>query len=195
MAKSVSDSWNRICNWLKTKSTEEFELILPPASEDEINAVLTQIEVDIPNDLIQLYRVMNVEDGPSIFPYTHPKASYGLAYSPLSLEQVLRDWQMQLRALKEGGFEQLPQDSDPEVRNQWWNIAWIPFAWDGACNWYCIDMDPAKTGTRGQVITHSHEDGAHHVLAPSLADYLSDLADGLEAGQYQFDNYGVQPKS
>ena len=53
-------------------------------------------------------------------------------------------------------------------------------------------MAPTTAGTKGQVITHSHESGKHIILARSLAAYLGELADGLDAGHFEYTDYGMQ---
>ncbi len=48
----------------------------------------------------------------------------------------------------------------------------------------------------GQVIAHSHESGERAKLADSLAEYLAELADALEAGGFIHDpEYGVRKRT
>lgn len=61
---------------------------------------------------------------------------------------------------------------------------WIPFTTsEGAVHRY-IDLDPAPGGKVGQVIQSYPEACSHEVLAESLAEYLGQYADRLEAGRF-----------
>lgn len=129
-----------------------------------------------------------------------------MAYSPLALEKVIKEWKMQSKIWEEESRkdeveieefefddeEDLPEETSDGVKVKWWDSAWIPFAGNGAGDYYCIDLSPSESGTAGQIITHSHETGTHKLLAPSLCAYLSDLADAFESGKFEYDcRYGV----
>ena len=94
-----------------------------------------------------------------------------------------------------GDFADLEPQSSDGIANVWWNVGWIPFADNGGGDYYCVDMAPTGAGTRGQIISHSHESGEHKVLAASLADYLNDLAQSLEANAFEYDDeYGIRKR-
>ena len=38
------------------------------------------------------------------------------------------------------------------MRKVWWNLKWVPFTYNGGGDHPCIDLDPAVTGTVGQVV-------------------------------------------
>jgi cell wall assembly regulator SMI1 len=115
-----------------------------------------------------------------------------MAFGPTALEQIVREWDIQKDLVEGGDFADLEPRSAAGVAGDWWNMGWIPFAGNGGGDLYCVDLAPGGEGVRGQVITHSHESGEHKILAPSLAAYLSDLADGLEAGRYKYTDRGMQ---
>ncbi len=115
-----------------------------------------------------------------------------MAFGPLALEQIIQVWDMQKELVEIGDFADLKPRSAEGVANDWWNLRWIPFASNGGGDFYCIDMAPTDGGTQGQVITHSHESGEHKILATSLAVYLRELADGVEAGAFEYTDYGMQ---
>jgi cell wall assembly regulator SMI1 len=68
------------------------------------------------------------------------------------------------------------------VRKAWWHRGWVPFASNGGGDYWCIDLDPARGGTAGQVIAYSHESGERGLQSPSLRRWLFDLAGELESG-------------
>jgi cell wall assembly regulator SMI1 len=110
-----------------------------------------------------------------------------MAFGPLALEQIVREGRMQRELLEGGDFEGNVANSDPGVAPDWWNVGWIPFAGNGGGDFYCLDIAPTESGSKGQVISHSHESGEHKRLADSLAVLLTEIADALEDGQLEYD--------
>jgi len=193
-SSSINDSWDRITTWLKAKSPDDLQL-LQPGAPDELDTAATLFGLQLHGDFRQLYQLMNGTDpnGESVGLFPSADEWDDMAFGPCALEQITADWQMQKELLEGGDFADLtPESCDPAITNDWWNVGWIPFAWNGGGDYYCIDMVPTADGTMGQVITHSHETGEHKVLAPSLAAYLNDLADGLDAGKFELTDDGLQ---
>lgn len=195
MAASIEESWARITAWLEAHAPDDLQLLQKPASPEELNAASSLFGVDLHDDFRQLYQRMNGTDpnGESVGLFPSADEWDEMAFGPCALEQVVGDWQMQKELLEGGDFADCePESTAAGVAHVWWNPSWIPFAWNGGGDYYCIDMDPTAEGTRGQVITHSHESGEHTILAPSLAAYLGELADGLDAGKFEYTDDGMQ---
>jgi cell wall assembly regulator SMI1 len=71
---------------------------------------------------------------------------------------------------------QSDEDGDPDakkVKGDFFNARWLPFTSDNGGNSYCLDLDPPKAGTRGQVIFFDHEDEVRPVEAKSFLAFLS----------------------
>lgn len=66
----------------------------------------------------------------------------------------------------------------------------IPLSADSSGNHIAIDLNPEPKGTRGQVIVFGRDDEFHPVLALSWGQFLTDLADELEAGNCRLDTSG-----
>jgi cell wall assembly regulator SMI1 len=195
MTAPIAKSWKRITAWLRANAPGVPEQFQAPVTPEELASAGKKLGVELPDDFAQLYQVVNGtdpdDDSAAIFPSADEWDD--MAFGPLALQQVVREWQMQRKLLKGGDFAGREPQSDEGVASDWWNVGWIPFAGNGGGDYYCVDTAPTGAGTRGQVITHSHESGEHKSLAPSLAHYLSDLADALEAGQYEYDeDYGIR---
>ncbi|MEM9491128.1 MAG: SMI1/KNR4 family protein, partial [Myxococcota bacterium] len=73
------------------------------------------------------------------------------------------------------------------IRSDWWNPGWIPFVSSGSGHYFCIDTDPAEGGVPGQVILWLHDSPRRYLVACSLAEWFSAIADDLEAGTYIYD--------
>ena len=91
--------------------------------------------------------------------------------------------------IKYGEFEgDLSQPAKGIRGDKWFNLKWIPFMSNGGGDSYCIDMDPAKGGKVGQIISMNHEHGRRELLAPSIKEFLGRLAHGLENELMVFDD-------
>ena len=72
-------------------------------------------------------------------------------------------------------------------KDEWWRMKWLPFCGDGGGNHLCIDMDPLKGGTIGQVITMWHDDGHREIIAKSLTAFVQLIANDFENGKLTWD--------
>lgn len=68
---------------------------------------------------------------------------------------------------------------DAGVRADWCNPGRVPFASNGGDS-VCIDLNPAKGGTLGQVILMNHESRHRLRLAASFGELLVRLAEHYE---------------
>ncbi len=195
MTTSISDSWARITAWLNANAPNDLQLLQPPATSDELDDAESLFGLTLHEDFRRLYQLMNGTDpnGNSVGLFPSADEWDDMAFGPCALSQITADWKMQKELLEGGDFaDSKPESCDAAIAEVWWNVAWIPFAWNGGGDYYCVDMAPTANGTMGQVITHSHESGEHIVLASSLAAYLTDLAYGLEAGHFEYSEDGIQ---
>lgn len=190
MTDAVVMAWQRIVAWLQEQAPAALAQSQGPAAAQQLDAFATQVGLQLPADFCTFYQLLNGAEDSGIFPSTDDWDR--MAYSPLSLAQAVQEWQMQKDLLEMGDFAGQKPKSAAGVADVWWHPAWLPFAGNGGGDYYCIDLAPTAAGVKGQIITHSHESGQHTVLAPSLAAYLSNLADALAAGTLVYDDdYGL----
>ncbi|MBK9143411.1 MAG: SMI1/KNR4 family protein [Candidatus Melainabacteria bacterium] len=195
---AVSKSWKRICKWLAENAPSDLSNIRMSGAEAQALKSFESLSgASLPKDFIRLYGLMDGTEGDAavgVFP--SPDDHDDMAYSPLPLEEIAGNWQMEKELFEGGNYTDLEADPDEGVAGQWWHTGWIPFATNGAGDFICVDTAPAEGGTAGQVIAFSHESGARPVLAASLAEYLETLADSLETGVYEYhQDYGIRRAS
>jgi cell wall assembly regulator SMI1 len=158
----------------------------PPASEEQLRQFESAIGVKLPKDVRDSYRVYNGQcAGLGII--------YRLAVEPL--RECLLHW----RNWVEGYGENLKDNSaadldsgcssfpDGFVRPVYFDSGWVPLTYDSGGNHIGVDLNPGPKGCRGQVIVFGRDDEFHPVLALSWGQFLTDLADELEAGNYRLD--------
>jgi cell wall assembly regulator SMI1 len=177
----MEEIWERIDAWLKVNASKVFETLQAGASDSQIQTIEDALSVKFPEDFRVSYRI---HDG-----QLQSKSFWGLipdAEDFLCLERLQGEWQKWKELLDSGDFNGYESAPDPGIKADWWNARWIPFTWDGDGNNYCLDLDPAKGGTVGQIITMIHDDSRRRIIAPSFYNWLEDYAAKLESGEYVF---------
>ncbi|WP_156441033.1 SMI1/KNR4 family protein [Burkholderia sp. ABCPW 14] len=52
----------------------------------------------------------------------------------------------------------MTSETDQVIKDDWYNLKWIPFTHDGSGIRLCLNLDPAEGGTLGQVVRIWHDD-------------------------------------
>lgn len=175
---SVEEAWKRIERWLAAKAPKILGNLNSPAKDSEILAAEKMFSCEMPAGWRDLYRVHNgmntVGNLGSLF--------HGMRF--LSLEEAIHE---HADASKEG--DPLPvRAGSAEVRKAaMHNPRWIAFAHDGGDTLLRVDMDPDPKGKAGQVIFTDHSDDTVIILAPDMAEFLTQFSDDLEADRYFLD--------
>jgi cell wall assembly regulator SMI1/ankyrin repeat protein len=103
-----------------------------------------------------------------------------VGYYIMSIREVIKDWKEQKELTDMGEFAGRKASADKQVRKEWWNTKWIPFASNGAGDYLCLDLAPTAAGSKGQVISVSHESTRRRLLGPSFEQWLADLWERLQ---------------
>lgn len=141
------------------------------------------LEVQLPSEFVSFLKIHNGQNS----------NSEGLldAEQLLSTERIAQEWAVWKELLDKGTFIGIYSDPAGGVKNDWWNPKWIPITYDGSGNHYCIDLDPASTGTSGQIIRMWHDEGTRELVAPSFKVWISQYLAELKNGQYIYsEEYG-----
>ena len=188
----VSTSWSRIEAWLLANAPDRVRGFRPGASPAAIAELDRLLGLTMPDDVKAFYALHDGSEDVGLFPSSDPRGWDRMAFSPLPLEEVACHWQMMKELLEGGEFADLPTEPSTGISDGWWNTGWAPIASNGGGDYQCIDLTPAEGGTVGQVIGMWHDSEHREWIAPSLADYLRQLADGLESGKFAWaEGYGI----
>lgn len=148
-----------------------------PASSTELESLAQVTGAKLPADFKALYKVHNGQaaDKSVIPPWRDGDSCYHL----LSSEQVAQEWKNLNEWQQAGDFEDCQASADDGVQQTWYHHGWLPFATNGAGDYLCCDTAPAKGGKKGQVISYDHESGKRELLASSMKEWLSQVAEEL----------------
>jgi cell wall assembly regulator SMI1 len=169
--------FDRIHVWLAANAPEVLASLRPGATEEAIRAAEREMGVTLPDDVRAAYRIHDGQE------WGHDLV-YGRQWLPLA--DVVGTW----RSLKKmiDGETVAPADKVPAkeaTRADYWHPAWIPLASNESSHHLCLDLDPAPGGRVGQIIYWWHDmDSPRSVAAISFADWLEELADELEDGEW-----------
>jgi cell wall assembly regulator SMI1/predicted DNA-binding WGR domain protein len=171
-AASVAASWKRIDSWLAKNAPSLMAKIGNGATPEAIAKAEATLGLELPNDVRASYAIHDGDGDISLF----PSGEY------LSLDGMLVQYKIWKELVEDGTLVSGAADPKGPIRNDDYNLKWIPLTHNGGGDHTLIDLAPAEGGKVGQLIDFSHEGGPEEVAAPNLAEYLSTLADGLESG-------------
>ena len=177
--KRVEAVWKELTKWFEANAPELLETFRPGASEAEIADLEAHIGLELPDDFRTFLKICNGQ-------FRDREARF---YSGdlMPIEDIKRDWSMMQDLLEKGTFKESTTYPGEGVKKAWWNPAWVPFLfWQSADN-TVLDLDPAKGGTRGQVVIFWHDQGDRDVDQPSFTGWLEFIMDGIKSGEIVYD--------
>ncbi|HZZ79660.1 MAG TPA: SMI1/KNR4 family protein [Gemmataceae bacterium] len=183
---SIKSAWQRLKRWSVANVPQLTRADCPPALEAEIRKFEDAIGQKLPKDVRASYRIYNGQcAGLGIV--------FGLAVDPL--QECLHNWTNWINGYQMNVDDGSAADMDARcssfpaefVRQHYFDRGWIPLTSDFSGNHIGIDLNPGPRGTRGQVIIFGRDDELHSVLALSWGQFLTDLADELQAGNWRLD--------
>jgi cell wall assembly regulator SMI1 len=185
----VGPSWQRLKAWFAQHLPVVIRSLRRGATAKKIRSVERALGRKLPEDLVESYRLHDGQEYPL---FDAPGLVYGLPLLPLT--NCLREWRhwKEAREGDEDGMRSLDAGCvsfpDGAVRQLYTHTAWVPVSEDCGGNNLGIDLDPGPKGTAGQVIVFGRDDDDNHcVLAASWGQFLTDLAEELEAGNYRIE--------
>ena len=177
---TVKESWKGIKAALKEQDRLENVSLNKPATAAALSKAATKWGVTLPEEFVESYRLHNgqaseVED---LIP-SPTGGEFDGTFQLLPLDEIDSEWAMWKELVDGGEFTGTTSDPDKGIRDDWWNTGWIPFAANGGGDSICLDLNPAKEGRMGQVITMNHETSERRLLANSFAEWLAEFAETI----------------
>lgn len=174
----LSEVWRRIVGWHEAHVGPEFFRLASGAMEQAIAALEDRLGLPLPADVRASYALHDgAEDEGWLLHFGEFLSLAGIARQ-LDIYRQIQDDDPEWAGDK-------PRRLNGPVRPVWWTAHRFPVT-DNSGDHALIDLDPAPGGCVGQVVEFDHERGPTRVLATSFAEWLTGLADGLEAGRYVY---------
>jgi cell wall assembly regulator SMI1 len=171
--------WNKLEAWIKTNVPDLKKSLKKGASDKQIAKLEKHLGVELPEEYKTFLQLCNgLKDD----------AEAGFYDGELmSAENVAEQWTIWKNLLDGHHFEDISSKPEKGIRNDWWNPKWIPITHDGGGNHLCIDLEPARDGRPGQIITMWHDSAERELMYASFTDWLEHILTGVESGEIVFD--------
>lgn len=141
-------------------------VVLPPgATAAAIAKAEKKLGVTFPDDVRAFYAAH--DGGP-------PNEGVCNGRELLSLAGIVRQWAIWKELFDDGVFEEEEVSADKGVKETWWSLGWIPVTYDFGGNHDVVDLDPAKGGKRGQIVSVWHDDESREIEGDSFLSWLAD---------------------
>jgi cell wall assembly regulator SMI1 len=171
--------WKRVEAWLEKNAPKMLADLRPGASAADIKKAERALSCELPADAAESYRI---HDG--------QRRSVGPLFGEwelLKLTDVVASWKILKGVADKGIFDDslaIGNDIPPQIKRVWWSPLWIPVASNSSGDYSCLDLDPARSGKRGQIISYYHTDAVRELVAKDFKSWLTGFAKDLEAGKY-----------
>lgn len=168
-AGAVRDAWARIDAWLRAHAPDSSAVLAPPADPAAVEAAQAELNIRFPADLLAS---LACHDGLRHWANCLPLRP------PLPVADLVDHWRMCVEIDEDNRADE--DEPAPDGEEPWWHPQWIPWAQsDGDAQ--IIDMRPGPA--QGRLGMAYHDDcGVFTDGWPSLAAYLTEVADVLEKG-------------
>lgn len=174
---SIPALWNRFERWLGKNAPHLLADLNAPVADSDIVRLETVTGTELPGDFRKFLKNHNGQK----------PGSEGLIDTEelLSAGRILDEWKVWKELLDKGELKS-SAESEAGVKPVWWSPKWIPITYDGNGNHYCLDLDPAPDGKKGQVIRMWHDSAERELVAPSFKEWFTAYVTGLEKGKYVY---------
>lgn len=161
---TVSESWSRLDPWLADHPEEIPSGLNAGAGDEDIRSLEAALGIELPEDFIESLKIHNGQPGIA--------GDFFDGDSLLSGRDILNAWKVWHKLVASGDFKDCSAEPDDGIKDDWYNLKWIPFTSNGAGDHLCLDFDPAEGGTVGQVIRVWHDDDQRTLVARSFREWL-----------------------
>lgn len=179
----VESLWQRLETWLHRNVPSILTTLQPGATEDEIQQAEGELQVELPGPVREFYRIHN---GQTTDEYGFTEANFFYGWQLPHLRRVVQQWKILKEVMDQGHFAGIHSAPDPGVRDDWWNIRWIPITQNCSGDHLCLDLAPANGGHYGQIISMWHDAPERTAEAASFLEWIERFAVGLEQGAYVY---------
>ncbi len=175
----ITTVWKKLNPWMAANAPELEQSLQQGANSQEILELEQHLGVTLPEDYKLFLGLCNGQADDALAEFYNGEL--------LSIANIKFQWDAWKNLLETNTFSGISSQPDKGIRNDWWNLKWIPFTHDGGGNHFCLDLAPANGGHVGQVITMWHDSSEREFVASNFTAWLEDILNGVETGAIVFD--------
>jgi len=170
----MNEEFDKFKQWLSLNYSDGLLDLNPPATDAQIEELTSTLGLTLPEDFTDVLRIHNGQKGKSAWLFDSQEF--------LSTHRIIEEfniWKNLLNSELKGKLS----TADEGVKNDWYNLNWIPFTSDGCGNHYCLDLSPSPTGKKGQVITLWYESSEREIVSGSFTQWFEEYVKELFSGE------------
>lgn len=167
----LTESLEKIEKWWETYLQPTFRSLQPGLSREQVQQVLKNLPLTIPEELYTLYSWHNGQQG------TGPGVEFIPAYSFLSLQDAVETYREMRKVSKKTGKE----------GNKIWPPYYFPIL-SFQDSFYVVLCGGEKPGSVLDLLLEDPEPGAAY---PSISAFMQEIAENYDAGAYYVGNEGL----
>ncbi len=175
---SSCDIWDSLKSHLRETNPKLYRSFRRGAKAEAIQELARLLGEPLPKSFTDFYSANDGQKTRKVR-LVPPESFLEDGFYVLPIREIIQDWEMLRELVEQGEFNGRRVTSDNEVRKYWWSPKWIPFAADGHGDYLCLDLDPTPAGSKGQIISVSHESGRRKLVGSSFDNWLAELLEKL----------------
>jgi cell wall assembly regulator SMI1 len=186
----IESSWRIIEQFLLKHSSDTYITLAPPATVEEIEKLKAEINLPIPDSLIQSLLIHNGQRDENrwlpFFDYQHL----------LSCEEIIETYQMMNNLFPNQDIVNYinPQDCKVVKLHYIWNKKWLPIP-DANGDGLILDFDPSFLGEKGQVFYRPNSDNPpDKTIAKSYEQWMERICHKLQSGKFDVEDNMIKIK-
>lgn len=171
----------RIAGWMACTHPDRLPFLRPGAASATLRRIEAKLGRELPDEIRNLHAA---HDGQ---PEGAPTLYLNQRWLPLDLVAVA--WEDLCLRYGCGGELPLAENSGGRSipRAAAWSASWLPLFGSPRGDHYCVDLRSERPDRYGQVIWYLYDRSERTVIAPSISQLFSRVADGLDAGEWCLD--------
>ncbi len=176
----IDQAWDIIDRVLHDHAPLVAQTLRPPASQADLDRLAATVGHTLPSDLVTSLKIHDGQDNPSFLQdlFDH--------HTLLSAAAMVTHSDMRADALGDD-IDDVSQWMVPDKVRTIMNCrGWLQFTTSESFGW-AVDLDPLPAGEVGQVIWLPVDGPTPEPEFPSYRDWLSQLAQALDAGAFRVD--------
>jgi cell wall assembly regulator SMI1 len=177
---NLREAWRRLEAVLSKMNPPAFAALRSGATLEDLSLLASERGEPLPAAAQEFFEIHDGQRAVQSAAFITAGPESDKPFRLLALTEVAREWHVWNRLRLGGEFRDQRSQPDSGVRNDWFHAGWIPLTSNAEGDNHCLDLAPAPGGTSGQVILLRHDNPSRPLLAPSLAEWVDELAANLE---------------
>jgi cell wall assembly regulator SMI1 len=181
-APEVAAAWQRLEAILGVQRPKVLRTLRPGTKANDLAQLVAALGQPLPHEVQRFFQCHDGQRDSRDAPFIRTGDEFDEPFRLLPIADSLRERLQWLDLLAAGALRgtALPAAG---VAQAWFHPGWLPLTADGLGNHHCLDLAPAATGRMGQVILVWHDQAARLLVADSIAEWLTQIAESLEVDQ------------